>query len=176
MDTLHILAVDDEPEISELYQVTFRKDIKAGAYQFLFAKDGQDALNTLAQHPEITVVLADINMPGMDGLTLLAKIHEQSHVDQTWQFVKVIMITAYGDKPNIRRSLNAGAFDFIEKPIDAEDIRLTMQKAAQETAKLRNFYACYKQEQTRRMEAEKKLLEVESYLTGALTGGNAYGF
>lgn len=121
-DVAIILVVDDEPEIESLYQLRFRKKIASGAFQLHFALSGLEALDLIEKHPEIEIVLCDINMPGMDGLTLLPKLLELSEV------LQVVMVSAYGDMPNIRRAMNLGAYDFLTKPIDFEDLVKTIEK------------------------------------------------
>lgn len=121
-DTAIILVVDDEPEIESLYRLRFRKKITSGAYQLHFALGGMEALASVRKHPEIEMVLCDINMPGMDGLTLLPKLLELSNI------LQVVMVSAYGDMANIRQAMNQGAYDFLTKPIDFEDLTKTIEK------------------------------------------------
>ncbi|HUF08537.1 MAG TPA: response regulator, partial [Rhodothermales bacterium] len=121
--TLHILVVDDEPDLEPLIRQRFRRQIKANIYEFRIAHDGQEALQRLEEHPEIDIVLTDINMPRMDGLTLLSKLPE------TGGLRKAVVVTAYGDMENIRTAMNRGAFDFLTKPIDLEDLEITIRKA-----------------------------------------------
>mgnify|MGYP005842343853 CR=1 FL=1 len=118
-----ILVVDDEVELERLIRQRFRKKIRAEEFEFLFAHNGKEALEILRQHPEeICLVLTDINMPEMDGLTLLGKIAE---LDSS---LKAVVISAYGDLKNIRTAMNRGAFDFITKPIDFQDLEITINK------------------------------------------------
>ncbi len=116
------LVVDDEESVERLISQRFRREIRNEEYSFLFARDGQEAIDTLKEHRDIEIVITDINMPRMDGLTLL------NHVQEINPVVKTIMISAYGDLENIRASMNRGAFDFITKPIDFDDLRATMDK------------------------------------------------
>lgn len=173
---LSILAVDDEPDVQTLYEThIFREAIRANTLDFHYARTGEDALTLLTAHPTIQIVLADINMPGMDGLTLLAHIHAQSLIDQPFQFVKVIMVTAYGDLPNIKKALNAGAFDFLMKPIDKDDVAATLAKARTELEKLREWHDRYHAEQQRRLVAERKLSELQPLLSASFfPGGMTY--
>lgn len=164
MSTHTILAVDDELDIQKLYNHVLRKEIRAGEYEFLFAGDGQEALNILDEHPGISVVLLDINMPGMDGLAFLGRINQQNYIDQKYQFVKVVMVTAYGDMVNIRRSFNFGAFDFIMKPFDKADMLNTINKTIFEAGKIRELHRRYKDEEQRRIKAEQELGELKSIL------------
>ena len=117
-----ILVVDDEPDLELLIRQKFRRQIRSGELAFAFAGDGLEALERLRQDEEIGLVLTDINMPRMDGLTLLDKIHELDRV------LRVVIVSAYGDMSNIRTAMNRGAFDFITKPIDFEDLSATMVK------------------------------------------------
>jgi CheY-like chemotaxis protein len=159
-----ILVVDDEHDMIDLMQMKFRKQIREQEFSFVFAHNGYEALDSLAQHPDVNVVLADINMPGMDGLTMLNKIHEQSNVGQQFQFVKVVIITAYHDMKNIRRAMNYGAFDFVTKPIDFEDLDITIKKALFESGKLRELDRQRKEEFKKRLEAEQALRGVDKSL------------
>ena len=127
MASLKILSVDDELPLETLMKQYFRRKIRSGEYEFFFAHNGVEALAQISQHPDIEVILSDINMPEMDGLTLLAKIKEMRN-----PAMKVIMVSAYGDMTNIRQAMNNGAFDFATKPIDMDDLSLTIEKAMQE--------------------------------------------
>jgi sigma-B regulation protein RsbU (phosphoserine phosphatase) len=119
----NILFVDDEADLELLIMQRFRKEIKNGVYQLHFAVNGLEALNTLMKHPEISVVVTDINMPVMDGLELLQRINKMKN-----PLIKVIVVSAYGDMNNIRVAMNNGAFDFLTKPIDLNDFEKTIQK------------------------------------------------
>ncbi|MEM6967182.1 MAG: adenylate/guanylate cyclase domain-containing protein [Bacteroidota bacterium] len=122
MEASKILVVDDETDLELLIRQKFRKKIKAGAYDFVFAVNGYDALGKIEAYPDIDIVLSDINMPNMDGLTLLRKIQE------TTPLIKTVMVSAYGDMENIRTAMNRGAFDFVVKPVNFADLELTMEK------------------------------------------------
>lgn len=117
-----ILVVDDEADVEILFNQRFRKEIKEGVLELIFAKNGIDALRLLEKHPDLDIVLTDINMPEMDGLTLLGEIHKLNRQ------IKTIVISAYGDMPNIRSAMNKGASDFITKPIDFQDLDITLKK------------------------------------------------
>ena len=121
---IKILSVDDEAPIELLLKQFFRRKIRSGDYEFFFARNGVEALAVLDEHPDIEIVLCDINMPEMDGLTLLAKLNERRN-----PAMRVIMVSAYGDMRNIRLAMNNGAFDFATKPIDMDDLALTIEKA-----------------------------------------------
>ncbi|MDH5400815.1 MAG: response regulator, partial [Cyclobacteriaceae bacterium] len=128
-----ILVVDDEPDIQKLIKRRFRDQIRGGEFEFDFALDGQEALNCIEQNGGIDVVLSDINMPGMDGLTLL------SHLREHHNFLKVIMVSAYGDMNNIRAAMNNGAFDFVTKPINFDDLSTTIDKSLEELKYLKGL-------------------------------------
>ncbi len=115
--TPKILVVDDEPDLEALVVQKFRRQIRDGQVSFLFAHDGVEALATLEQNPDVDLVVSDINMPRMDGLTLLAKIQEAE------EKLSTIIVSAYGDMANIRTAMNRGAFDFLTKPIDFSALR-----------------------------------------------------
>ena len=115
-----ILVVDDEPDVEQLVRQRMRHEIRGGQYEFVFARNGIEALARLREHQDIDMVLSDINMPEMDGLTLLEQIPA---VDPN---VRSVVVSAYGDMKNIRTAMNRGAFDFVTKPIDFEDLRLTI--------------------------------------------------
>lgn len=121
-----ILVVDDEPDLEPLIRQRFRRQIRAGEMRFVFARDGRDALEKVAADPEIEVVLSDINMPVMDGLTLLARLNELPRV------LKTVMVSAYTDMANLRVAMNRGAYDFVTKPIDFDDLEATVRKTWQE--------------------------------------------
>ena len=124
MAAIKILSVDDEAPLELLMKQYFRRKIRNGEYEFFFAHIGLEALSILYNHPDIEIVLSDINMPEMDGLTLLAKVNEMRN-----PALRVIMVSAYGDMKNIREAMNNGAFDFATKPIDMDDLSLTIEKA-----------------------------------------------
>ena len=117
-----ILVVDDEEDLKVLIKQRFRRKIRNNEYDFIFAENGRHALEQLAEHADVDLVLSDINMPEMDGLTLLTKLSEQKSL------LKSVMVSAYGDMENIRMAMNRGAFDFITKPIDFKDLEITIEK------------------------------------------------
>jgi len=128
---MKILVVDDEADLELLIRQKFRKQVQSGAYTFFFAHNGVEALEHLKQHHDIEVVLTDINMPEMDGLTLLVKIGELDRV------LRAVVVSAYGDLDNIRTAMNRGAFDFLTKPIDFSDLELTVEKTIKQVTQLR---------------------------------------
>lgn len=118
--TVKILVVDDESDVELLMRQRFSKYIKNQVLDFMFASNGVEALKILKEHTEIHIVITDLNMPEMDGLTLL------SHLSEFKRIFKTIIISAYGDMPNIRKAMNLGASDFITKPIDFKDLEITI--------------------------------------------------
>lgn len=126
---IKILSVDDELDLEVLLTQYFRRKIRKGEYEFAFAHNGLEALKILLEHPDFDIILSDINMPEMDGLTLLTKINEMRN-----PALKCIMVSAYGDMENIRTAMNRGAFDFTTKPIDMEDLERTIEKAIEQIA------------------------------------------
>ena len=127
MAAIKILSVDDEAPLELLMKQYFRRKIRNGEYEFYFAHNGLEALSVLYNNPDIEIVLSDINMPEMDGLTLLAKVNEMRN-----PALRVIMVSAYGDMKNIREAMNNGAFDFATKPIDMDDLSRTIEKAIEQ--------------------------------------------
>ena len=121
-DPLKILVVDDEPDVEGMVKLKYRKEIRKGKYEFLFAENGRQALDMLREIEDIGIVISDINMPEMDGLTLLDKLGELDRL------LKAIIVSAYGDMDNIRTAMNRGAYDFVTKPIDFEDLTKTIEK------------------------------------------------
>jgi phosphoserine phosphatase RsbU/P len=125
-DPINVLVVDDEPDLEILIRQMFRRQIRSGQLSFSFARDGVDALEKLEEDGITDIVLSDINMPRMDGLSLLTRIRELE------RHVKVIIVSAYGDMENIRTAMNRGAFDFITKPISFDDLTVTIEKTHQD--------------------------------------------
>lgn len=130
---IKILSVDDEVDLELLLTQYFRRKIRKGEYEFFFAHNGLEALQVLLQHPDIDIILSDINMPEMDGLTMLTKINEMRN-----PALKCIMVSAYGDMDNIRHAMNNGAFDFATKPIDLDDLQITIDKAIEQIQYIRS--------------------------------------
>ena len=127
-----ILVVDDEPDLEDLVRQKFRRQIRDGAFAFHFARDGVEALERVAAAPEIDLVVTDINMPRMDGLTLLERLGEAE------RRLSTVIVSAYGDMPNIRTAMNRGAFDFLTKPIDFADFETTLRKTLAHIGYLRD--------------------------------------
>ncbi len=126
-----ILVVDDEPDLEPLLLQRMRRAIRAGRYEFVFAGNGLEALQRLDQDEEIDMVLSDINMPQMDGLTLLEQIPDVN------PNIRSVIISAYGDMKNIRTAMNRGAFDFVTKPIDFKDLQVTIDRTLIHVEELR---------------------------------------
>lgn len=137
-----ILFVDDEPDLEVLVQQKFRRQIRDGEVTIMFARDGIEALASLEQNPHVDMVVSDINMPRMDGLSLLAKLQEAEDKKST------IIVSAYGDMSNIRTAMNRGAFDFLTKPIDFADLEATIGKTIRHIEMLREV-------RRRQIEAER---------------------
>ena len=128
-----ILAVDDEPDFEALIRQSFRHQIRAEEFAFRFAHHGEEALTVLEAEPDIDLILLDINMPVMDGLTLLGELRARA------SRVKAIIVSAYGDMANIRTAMNRGAFDFVTKPVDLNDLEVTIRKTLADIAVLREM-------------------------------------
>jgi adenylate cyclase len=126
-----ILVVDDEPDLEALVLQKFRKQIREGTVHFMFARDGIEALQSIEANPHVDLVVSDINMPRMDGLSLLQKLQEGDDKKST------IIVSAYGDMSNIRTAMNCGAFDFLTKPIDFGDLELTIDKTIRHVEMMR---------------------------------------
>lgn len=150
------MVVDDETDLEVLIKQKFRKQIRKKEYEFLFAINGRDALEKIALDPEVDIVLSDINMPEMDGLTLLSKLHESSPL------IKAVIVSAYGDMENIRVAMNRGAFDFITKPINFEDLTLTMEKTLKHAREIKNTIQAIKENNILKMYVDENVLNFMS--------------
>ena len=150
--TATILVVDDEPDLEALVLQKFRRQIREGTVNFMFAHDGIEALATIEAQPHVDMVMSDINMPRMDGLSLLAKLQEADDKKST------IIVSAYGDMSNIRTAMNRGAFDFLTKPIDFADLELTIAKTIRHIEMLREA-------RRRQMEAERAHASLSRYFS-----------
>jgi signal transduction histidine kinase len=147
--TTKILVVDDEQLLEYVIQQKFRQKIRAKEIEFVFAHNGKEALEKIAEFPPFDLVLTDINMPEMDGLTLLEKL---SQIDNT---LKAVVISAYGDMQNIRSAMNRGAFDFLTKPIDFQDMEITIQRALETVTQARKNLRELQEVQTQLIQNEK---------------------
>jgi len=147
-----ILVVDDETDLEILIKQKFRKKIREQQYEFVFAVNGYNALDQLKMHPDVEVVLSDINMPEMDGLTLLSKLNEQNSL------LKSVIVSAYGDMENIRTAMNRGAFDFITKPVNFEDLELTIDKTIDHVKQMRLTMEAIKENNILKMYVDETVL------------------
>lgn len=147
-----ILVVDDEPDLEVLVKQKFRKQIREQEYEFVFATNGRHALEQLKKHADTAIMLCDINMPEMDGLTLLSKLTEQHSL------LKSIIISAYGDMENIRTAMNRGAFDFITKPVDFRDLQLTMEKTVRHVRQIEETLQAIKENNILKMYVDETVL------------------
>jgi len=147
-----ILVVDDEADLETLIKQKFRKQIRGGEYEFFFAINGVDALEKLKMEPEVDIVLSDINMPEMDGLTLLTKLSELKPL------LKSVIVSAYGDMENIRTAMNRGAFDFITKPINFEDLTLTVEKTLKHAKQIKETLQAIKENNILKMYVDANVL------------------
>jgi sigma-B regulation protein RsbU (phosphoserine phosphatase) len=146
---IRILSVDDETDLKMLMQMKFRKQIKQNEYEFYFAHNGLEAVELLEKNQQIDIILADINMPEMNGIQLLDRINHMN-----LNFAKTVMVTAYSDMGNLRKAMNRGAFDFVTKPIDFEDLEITIRKTYQTIQNLRQAAAYQKKLQSLEQELE----------------------
>jgi adenylate cyclase len=150
--TARILVVDDEADLEVLVLQKFRHQIRDGAVSFLFARDGVEALSVLEANPDIDLVVTDLNMPRMDGLSLLQKLQESD------QKLSTVVVSAYGDMSNIRTAMNRGAFDFVTKPIDFLDFETTIAKTIRHIEVLREA-------RRRQTEAERAHASLSRYFS-----------
>ncbi len=128
---MKILVVDDEPDLEVLVRQKFRRQVHEGRFELVFARNGAEAFEVLARDASINIVLSDINMPVMDGLTLLGKLTGLDRI------IKAVIVSAYGDMQNIRIAMNRGAFDFVTKPIDFQDLEITINRTLDEILALK---------------------------------------
>ncbi|MGE5655579.1 MAG: EAL domain-containing protein [Actinomycetota bacterium] len=156
-----ILVVDDEVDLERLIKQRFRKKIAANELDFIFVHNGVEALSVLRAKHQIDMILTDLNMPEMDGLTLLSKLPE---IDPN---LKAVVVSAYGDLPNIRAAMNQGAFDFLTKPIDFQDLAITIDRTLNFIHKIR--------EQKQQLQQALEQLRYQAYYD-SLTGLPNYNF
>ena len=147
-----ILVADDEADLEMLIKQKFRQKIREQQYEFIFAVNGTDALEKIEQHGDVDMVLSDINMPEMDGLTLLSRLSESSPL------IKSVIVSAYGDMENIRTAMNRGAFDFITKPINFEDLSLTIIKTINHVTQIRETLKAIKENNILKMYVDEAVL------------------
>ncbi|HRX98247.1 MAG TPA: adenylate/guanylate cyclase domain-containing protein [Bacteroidales bacterium] len=147
-----ILVVDDEADLEILIKQKFRKQIRENLYEFVFAENGRRALEQIEVHNDIDLVLSDINMPEMDGLTLLSKLNEKHSL------LKSVIVSAYGDMENIRTAMNRGAFDFVTKPVDFNDLELTIEKTLRHVMQLKETLRAIKENNILKMYVDETVL------------------
>ncbi|HET7003780.1 MAG TPA: adenylate/guanylate cyclase domain-containing protein [Puia sp.] len=147
-----ILVVDDEPDLEVLIKQRFRKQIRDRQYEFVFAVNGSDALDKIRESEDLDIVLSDINMPEMDGLTLLDKMGQLNPI------LKAVIVSAYGDMDNIRIAMNRGAFDFITKPVNFEDLDLTIVKTIRHVDQTRQTLKAIRENNILRMYVDETVL------------------
>ena len=147
-----ILVVDDETDLETLIKQKFRQKIREHKYEFVFAINGVKALEQIEDHHDIDIVLSDINMPEMDGLTLLTKLNEQNSL------LKAVIVSAYGDMENIRTAMNRGAFDFVTKPVNFEDLEVTMEKTINHVNQMKETMKAIKENNILKMYVDETVL------------------
>ncbi|MFO7614682.1 MAG: adenylate/guanylate cyclase domain-containing protein [Bacteroidales bacterium] len=160
-----ILVVDDESDLEILIKQKFRKQIREQLYEFVFAINGRHALEQLEAHHDVDIVLSDINMPEMDGLTLLSRLNDKHNL------LKSVIVSAYGDMENIRTAMNRGAFDFVTKPVDFNDLELTIEKTLRHVRQVKETLRAIKENNILKMYVDETVInfmgtrEFESSLT-----------
>ncbi|MBS1744164.1 MAG: response regulator [Bacteroidetes bacterium] len=147
-----ILVADDEADLEALIKQKFRRKIREQEYEFIFAANGKDALEKIQENPDVSIVLSDINMPEMDGLTLL------SHLAESSPLIKAVIVSAYGDMDNIRTAMNRGAFDFITKPINFDDLSVTVEKTLKHVEQLHETLKAIKENNILKMYVDETVL------------------
>ncbi|MDN3582681.1 adenylate/guanylate cyclase domain-containing protein [Mucilaginibacter flavus] len=147
-----ILVVDDELDLELLIKQKFRKKIREKVYDFVFAHNGFEALAKLTEEPDIDMILSDINMPEMDGLTLLTKLPEANPI------LKAVMVSAYSDMDNIRTAMNRGAFDFVCKPVNFDDLDITIEKTLLHVEELKKTMQAIKENNILKMYVDENVL------------------
>src|ERR1700744_354831 len=147
-----ILVVDDEADLEALVKQKFRRKIRENVYEFVFAQNGEEALQMVGEHPDLDILLSDINMPIMDGLTLLSRLPEANPI------LKAVVVSAYGDMQNIRTAMNRGAFDFVCKPVDFEDLDLTIEKTVNYVKQLHDTMRAIQENNILKMYVDENVL------------------
>lgn len=147
-----ILVADDEADLEVLIKQKFRQKIRERQYEFVFAANGNEALLRMQENPDVEVVLSDINMPEMDGLTLLSKLGESAPLTKT------VMVSAYGDMDNIRSAMNGGAFDFVTKPVNFDDLQVTIEKTIKHVSQMKETLKAIKENNILRMYVDENVL------------------
>ncbi|MBS1736861.1 MAG: response regulator [Bacteroidetes bacterium] len=147
-----ILVADDEADLETLIRQKFRQKIRDRQYDFIFAENGNDALAKINENQDVDIVLSDINMPEMDGLTLLTRLTENKPL------IKTVMVSAYGDMDNIRTAMNRGAFDFVTKPVNFQDLELTMEKTIRHIKQIKETLQAVKENNILKMYVDESVL------------------
>lgn len=151
-----ILIADDETDLEILIKQKYRQQIREQQYSFVFAANGTEALKVMDENPDVDIVLSDINMPEMDGLTLLTKLGELHPL------VKSVMVSAYGDMDNIRTAMNRGAFDFVTKPVNFTDLETTIEKTIKHVSQLKATIKAIKENNILKMYVDHNVLNFMS--------------
>lgn len=147
-----ILVVDDEADLEVLIKQKFRQKIRQNEYEFIFAINGRHALEQLELHHDVDVVLSDINMPEMDGLTLLSRLNEKNAL------LKSVIVSAYGDMDNIRTAMNRGAFDFVTKPVNFSDLEITIDRTVKHVGMIKDTLKAVKENNILKMYVDETVL------------------
>ncbi len=147
-----ILVVDDEADLEVLIKQKFRQKIRQNEYEFIFAINGRHALEQLELHHDVDVVLSDINMPEMDGLTLLSRLNEKNAL------LKSVIVSAYGDMDNIRTAMNRGAFDFVTKPVNFSDLEITIDRTVKHVGMIKETLKAMKENNILKMYVDETVL------------------
>jgi class 3 adenylate cyclase/AmiR/NasT family two-component response regulator len=147
-----MIVVDDEPDLELLVRQRFRKQIERHEYEFIYAANGKQALLMLEENEDVDVILVDIHMPEMDGLSLLV------HLNVMNPLVKAVIVSAYGDMSNIRTAMNNGAYDFVTKPIDFDDLQITIEKTIKHVRQLRNTVQSIRENNILKMYVDQSVL------------------
>ncbi len=150
--SVKILVVDDESDLEALIKQKYRKKIRNSEYEFTFAEDGIDALDKIKLEKDFDMILSDINMPRMDGLTLLSKVKEANPL------LKTVIISAYSDLGNIRTAMNNGAYDFVTKPVDFNDLNITLEKTIDHAKQLKKTLDAVRENNILKMYVDESLL------------------
>lgn len=148
-----VLVVDDEQDLEILIKQKLRRQIREGKYEFIFASDGLEALEIINNNSEIQTIISDINMPRLDGLSLLLKLRDINPL------IKTVIVSAYGDMDNIRTAMNRGAFDFLCKPINFEDLEVTLDKTLTYVSQLQNTVQALRENNILKMYVDPTVLE-----------------
>ena len=175
----HILVVDDEKSFHIAYKEKFRKDVKAGNYQFSFAADGQEALKLFEHHKDIAVILLDLEMPNMNGIEFMAKIKEAAKHSilqpEDKRYYKIVIVSAYSGMEYIRPCMDNGANEFIVKPIDFGILQQVIDKMLSEVKDSLQLKHLWLAEQKKRISAERKVEQVRGFLNNTMGGGGIFG-